>query len=100
MKTLKYSWFVVALAAVVIAVTGCNRNALSGSKLTQENYDKIVVGMAKPQVENILGTPTTIETTDMIIFQKTNWRYEDGDKFVLVNFKNEEVEGKTSNLSR
>jgi outer membrane protein assembly factor BamE (lipoprotein component of BamABCDE complex) len=100
MKTLKHSCFAVVALALLIATSGCNRNALSGSKLTQENYDKIVVGMAKPQVENILGTPTTIETTDMIIFQKTNWRYEDGDKFVLINFKNEEVEGKTSNLGR
>jgi outer membrane protein assembly factor BamE (lipoprotein component of BamABCDE complex) len=100
MKTLKYSWFVVALVAVVFAATGCDRNAFGGSKLTRENFDKVVVGMQKPQVEKILGTPTTIETTDMMIFKKTTWRYEEGDKFALVNFKNDEVEGKDSNLGR
>ncbi|CAN5742117.1 hypothetical protein BH20VER1_BH20VER1_15300 [soil metagenome] len=100
MKTLKYNWFVVALLVVAFAASGCDRNVLSGSKLTQENYDKVVVGMQKPQVETILGIPTTIETTDMLIFKKTTWRYEEGDKFALVNFKNNEVEGKESNLGR
>jgi outer membrane protein assembly factor BamE (lipoprotein component of BamABCDE complex) len=100
MKSLIHRSLFVLLAGLVFAAAGCNRNALTGSRLTQENFDKVVVGMEKPQVETILGTPTTIETTDMLLFKKTTWRYEEGDKFALVNFKNEEVEGKESNLRR
>ena len=41
------------------------------------------MGMSKAQVETILGSPTTAETKDMVIFKKTTYRYEDGKKFAL-----------------
>jgi outer membrane protein assembly factor BamE (lipoprotein component of BamABCDE complex) len=86
--------------AMLLALTGCDRNALSGSKLTQANYDQISVGMSKAQVEKILGAPTTVETKDVLIFKKTTYRYEDGKKFAMITFKNDEVDGKDSNLGR
>ena len=73
---------------------------MSTSRLTAANYDQISVGMSKAQVEKILGPPTTIETKEMIIFKKTTYRYEDGKKFAMITFKNDEVDGKDSNLSR
>jgi hypothetical protein len=79
---------------------GCDRNVLSGSRLTPANYDQISLGMSKTQVERILGPPTTMETKDMLIFKKTTYRYEDGKKFAMVTFKNDEVDGKDSNLGR
>jgi hypothetical protein len=85
---------------VLFALAGCNRSVLSGSRLTPENYDQITNGMRKAQVEKILGPPTTVETKDMIIFKKTTYRYEDGKKFALITFKNDEVDGKDSNLGR
>jgi outer membrane protein assembly factor BamE (lipoprotein component of BamABCDE complex) len=98
MKMIRQTSVVLALAALLFTL-GCNR--APGSKLTRENYDKITVGMQKPQVETILGPPTTIETKpDMIIFKKTTWRYEEGDRFAMINFKNDEVEGKDTNLGR
>ena len=86
--------------AILLSFAGCDRNALSGSRLTPANYDQISVGMSKAQVEKILGPPTTVESKDMIIFKKTTYRYEDGKKFAMITFKNDEVDGKDTNLDR
>jgi outer membrane protein assembly factor BamE (lipoprotein component of BamABCDE complex) len=86
------------VALLLGAIPGCDRNPLSGSKLTLANYNQITPGMSKEQVEKILGPPTTVETKDMIIFKKTIHRYEDGKKFAIITFKNDEVESKDTNL--
>ena len=96
--SLSFGPFVAAL--VLISCTGCDRNLFSGSRLTPANYDQISLGMSKAQVEKILGSPTSMETKDMLIFKKTTYRYEDGKKFALITFKNDEVDGKDSNLGR
>jgi len=100
--TQKSARFLVSLLAFafLLSLASCNRSPLSGSKLTLANYDQVSVGMRKAQVETILGPPTTMETKDMIIFKKTTYRYEDGQKFALITFKNDEVDGKDSNLGR
>jgi outer membrane protein assembly factor BamE (lipoprotein component of BamABCDE complex) len=85
---------------VLLAFAACNRSVVSGSLLTQANYDQVTTGMRKAQVEKILGPPNTIETKEMVIFKKTTYRYEDGKKFALITFKNDEVSEKDSNLSR
>jgi outer membrane protein assembly factor BamE (lipoprotein component of BamABCDE complex) len=90
--------FVAAL--ILISLTSCDRNVLSGSRLTPANYDQVSLGMSKAQVERILGPPTTMETKDMLIFKKTTYRYEDGKKFAMITFKNDEVDGKDTNLGR
>jgi hypothetical protein len=87
-------------AVVLISFTNCNRDVLSGSRLTPANYDQISLGMSKAQVEKILGPPTSMETKDMLIFKKTTYRYEDGKKFAMITFKNDQVDGKDSNMSR
>ena len=89
----------VAFAALLV-LGACNRNILTGSKLTLDNYNQITTGMSKAQVEKILGPATSMETKDTIIFKKTTWRYEDGNKFAVVTFKNDEVDSKDSNLNR
>lgn len=86
--------------AAILVLAACNRNVLSGSKLTLDNYNQITTGMSKAQVEKVLGPATTVETKDMIIFKKTTWRYEDGNKFAIVTFKNDEVDSKDTNLGR
>jgi hypothetical protein len=48
--------------------------------------------MSKAQVERIMGPPTTSEVKDMLIFKKRPIRYEDGAKFALFTFKNDELE--------
>jgi outer membrane protein assembly factor BamE (lipoprotein component of BamABCDE complex) len=86
----------VALSFVFI--TGCDRNPFSGSKLTLSNYNQITPGMSKAQVERILGKPTRVESKDMVLFSKTTYRYEDGKKFAIITFKNDEVDSKDTNL--
>jgi len=54
--------------------------------------------MSKAQVEEILGPPTRVEATDMIIYKKTTYRYEDGKDFAMITFKNDEVDSKDTNL--
>jgi hypothetical protein len=100
MKTLRNSAVLLLLASLLVSLVGCDRSALSGSKLTSANYDQISLGMSKGQVETILGKPTTVESKDMIIFRKTTYRYEDGAKFAMITFKNDEVDGKDTNLDR
>jgi outer membrane protein assembly factor BamE (lipoprotein component of BamABCDE complex) len=70
---------------------GCKRTpsgapALAVSKLTPANYVKITTGMTKAQVERIMGSPTTMDTKDMVIFKKTTYRYEEGSKFAVSIF--------------
>ena len=89
-----------AVLLAILVLAACNRNVLSGSKLTLDNYNQITTGMSKGQVEKILGSPTSTETKDMLIFKKTTWRYEDGPKFAQIAFKNDEVDGKDTNLGR
>ncbi len=84
-------------AIIVFVLAGCDR--LSGSKLTLANYNKITTGMSKTQVEQILGPPTTVDKTDMFIYKKTTYRYEDGTKFAMITFKNDEVDSKDTNLT-
>ncbi|MEP6698584.1 MAG: outer membrane protein assembly factor BamE [Verrucomicrobiota bacterium] len=99
MKNLSPSYG-LTLCLLLLFSAGCNRALLSGSLLTPANYDQISKGMSKAQVEKILGPPTTVETKEMIIFKKTTYRYEEGKKFALITFKNDEVEEKESNLGR
>ena len=87
------------LCGVLDLTLGCNRNPLTGSKLTLANYREVTPGMTKAQVERILGPPTTIETKDMFVFKKTTYRYEDGSMFALFIFKNDELDSKDCNLA-
>jgi outer membrane protein assembly factor BamE (lipoprotein component of BamABCDE complex) len=87
----------VLFAVLLLGVAACNHSV--GSKLSQGNVDKITPGMSKSQVEQILGKPTRIDDKDFLIMHKATWRYEDGDRFVMVTFKNDEVDSKDSNLA-
>jgi outer membrane protein assembly factor BamE (lipoprotein component of BamABCDE complex) len=100
MKCTRICSLILLLVAATFAWVGCDRNALTGSKLTPANYDQITTGMSKAQVETILGPPTTMETKDMVIFKKSTYRYEDGKKFAIITFKNDEVDSKDGNLGR
>ena len=88
------------LATLTLLLLGACSRTLSGSKLTSANYDQITLGMSKAQVENILGPPTRAETKEMVIFKKTTYRYENGKKFAIITFKNDEVDSKDTNLDR
>lgn len=100
MKTMKNKTQLCGLLlalAVLFSLGACSHN---GSKLTSANYDQISLGMTKAQVENILGPPTTIDSKDLVVYKRTTYRYEDGKKFAMVEFKNDEVDKKDTNLGR
>jgi outer membrane protein assembly factor BamE (lipoprotein component of BamABCDE complex) len=97
MKTIHALAFI--FAALLMLTAGCDRNALTGSRLTLANYDQINNGMTKAQVERIMGPPTRTETKDIVIFKRTTYRYEEGAKFAQFTFKNDELEGKDGNLA-
>ena len=93
----KTSILLSLLASLLVAVS-CNHSVVTGSKLTLSNYDQITTGMTKAQVERIMGPPTSTETKDMIIFKRTTYSYEQGAKFALFTFKNDELDSKEGNL--
>ena len=91
---------VALVCALLVTLTAsCHRNVFSGSKLTLNNYNQVTTGMSKAQVERIMGPPTTSEIKDMLIFKKTTYRYEEGPKFALFTFKNDELDSKEGNLT-
>ena len=96
----KFGNLLLLLAVLALmSLPGCGRT-FSGSKLTTANYDQVTLGMSKAQVENILGPPSSAETKDLVIFKKTTYRWEDGKRFAIVTFKNDEVDSKDTNLGR
>ncbi len=98
--TLSKTSILFSLLAWLLVAVGCDHSVVTGSKLTLSNYDQISPGMSKAQVERILGPPTTVETKDVMIFKKTTYRYEDGKKFAMFTFKNDELDSKEGNLQR
>jgi hypothetical protein len=46
-----------------------------------------------------MGPPTSIKTKDIVIFKRTTYRYEEGAKFALFTFKNDELESKDGNIA-
>jgi hypothetical protein len=98
--TLRKTGILLSLLAFLLVAASCDHSVVTGSKLTISNYDQITPGMSKAQVERILGPPTTVETKDMMIFKKTTYRYEDGKKFAMFTFKNDELDSKEGNLQR
>jgi SmpA / OmlA family len=93
--------------SLILLYTGCDQNG-SGSRLTPANFDQVTIGMSKEQVDKILGPPTKEETKQALLFGggETRWqpvatcRYEDGQKFIEIIFKDEKVDKKDTNLGR
>ena len=92
---IRHSSFVICLLALTFALSGCN----SAKKLTKANVDQVAEGMAKKQVESILGPPTTIDTKDFVLLKRTVYIYNQGKESVTVVFKDDKVQSTTSTLS-
>jgi outer membrane protein assembly factor BamE (lipoprotein component of BamABCDE complex) len=80
---------------LAFAHTACN----SAKRLTKANVDEVVEGMAKKQVESILGPPTTINSSDFVVLKKTTYVYDQGKESVTIIFKDDKVQSKVSTLS-
>ena len=68
------------------------------SKLTRANFDQIHEKMSKEEVQAILGSPSSTSTEDKLIYKRTTWRYVEGDKYINITFKNDEMDSKDTNL--
>jgi len=66
--------------------------------MTRANYDQIHDKASKEEVRAILGAPTSEKTEDKIIYKRTTWRYVEGDKYINITFKNDELDSKDTNL--
>jgi outer membrane protein assembly factor BamE (lipoprotein component of BamABCDE complex) len=97
-SNLSFRALAIAMLVSALSLGACDRSTFSGSKLTMDNYKMITTGMSKGQAQEILGPPTSMETKNMVLFEKTTWRYEEGKKFVLLTFKNDQLDSKDSNL--
>jgi hypothetical protein len=87
--------FVCVLALSTLVLAGCN----SSKRLTKANVDEVADGMAKKQVESILGLPTTVDTKDLLLLKKTTYVYAQGKDSVTIVFKDDKVQSKVSTLS-
>ena len=84
---------VVATAlTVLVAFGGC-----SEKRIRKANVDEVAEGMAKKQVESILGQPTA-ETRDTVN-KTTAYVYRQGKDTVTIVFKDDKVQAKQSTLS-
>jgi outer membrane protein assembly factor BamE (lipoprotein component of BamABCDE complex) len=92
---IRHSSFVICVLAVIFGLAACN----SSKTLTKENVAQVAEGMAKKQVESILGPPTTIDTKDFVLLKKTVYTYAQGKESVTVVFKDDKVQSTTSTLS-
>ena len=88
--------FTALITTAALALSGCH----TGGRLTKANVDEVSEGMSKKQVESILGPPTAIDTTDLILLKKTTYTYRQGQDTVTVVFKDDKVQSKESTLTQ
>lgn len=83
------------LSMFAFGAAACN----PAKRLTKANVDQVAEGMAKKQVESILGIPTTLDTKDFVVLKKTIYVYDQGKESVTIVFKDDKVQSKVSTLS-
>ncbi len=67
-------------------------------RLTKANVDQVADGMARKQVESILGLPTSVDTKDYAVIKKTTYLYSQPNGTVRITFKEDKVESKETTL--
>jgi outer membrane protein assembly factor BamE (lipoprotein component of BamABCDE complex) len=94
MKTkLRSSRWLSLLLVALFAWSACQ-----GKRLTRANVDEVSKGMSRKQVESILGPPTSVDSTNLLVTKKVTYVYQQGDESVTIVFFNDEVTSKESNL--
>jgi outer membrane protein assembly factor BamE (lipoprotein component of BamABCDE complex) len=92
-KHLKSLRWVTLLATAVLAFGACQ-----GKRLTKANVDEVSNGMSRKEVESILGPPTSVDSTNLLVTKKVTYTYRQGNEAVTIVFFNNEVTSKESNL--
>jgi len=94
MKTkLRSSRWLSLLLVALFAWSACQ-----GKRLTRANVDEVSKGMSRKQVESVLGPPTSVDSTNLLVTKKVTYVYQQGDESVTIVFFNDEVTSKESNL--
>lgn len=91
----RYLCATVLLFACGVTFIACQ----PGKRLTKANVDQVTAGMAKKQVESILGMPTSVDTKDYEVKQKTTYLYTQGKDTVTIVFWEDRVESKDTTLT-
>jgi outer membrane protein assembly factor BamE (lipoprotein component of BamABCDE complex) len=78
-----------ALALLCLFLAACG-----GGKISQENFNKIQVGMTQAEVQKILGEPTESSSLDIAGFSGTTSTWRAGDTTVTIQFVNGKVVAK------
>ena len=92
-KHLKSARWLTLLAAAVLALGACH-----GKRITKANVDEVSNGMSRKEVESILGPPTSVDSTNLLVTKKVTYTYRQGNESVTIVFFNNEVASKESNL--
>ena len=85
--------FLTLLLVTVFSLGSCN-----GKRLTKANVAEVSEGMSRKQVESILGPPTLVDSTNLLLLKKITYTYQQGDESVTVVFANDKVASKESSL--
>jgi SmpA / OmlA family len=62
-----------------------------GSKLTNENLNKVKNGMTESEVQAILGSPSDVENSEILGLKNVSYKYKSGETRVNINFINNSV---------
>ena len=83
------------LGAVALSIVICmSLVSCSGSKISQENFEKIQTGMPLAQVTAILGEPTESSSVDVAVFSGTVSKWRAGGVTITIQFVNGKVVAK------
>jgi hypothetical protein len=93
MNKLLRSSLPILLLCALFTFTACH-----GKRLTKANVDEVARGMSRKQVESILGPPTSIDSTNLLIMKKVTYAYKQGNESITIVFVNDELASKESNL--
>jgi len=77
-------------------LSGCQ----PGKNLTKANVDQVLPGMAKKQVESILGLPTSVDVKELDLTKKTTYVYTQGEESVTLTFWDDKLESKVSTFKK
>ncbi|MEW5708017.1 MAG: DUF3862 domain-containing protein [Pseudomonadota bacterium] len=78
-------WRCLLLAVALVVLTAC------GSKITQENFDKIKAGMTQEEVTTLLGEPTESSGFSLGNLSGTSAVWKDKDGAIHIQFVNGKV---------
>ena len=83
------------LRAVALSMVICmSLVSCSGSKISQENFEKIQTGMSLTQVTAILGEPTESSSVDLAVFSGAVSKWQAEGVTITIQFVNGKVVAK------